>query len=314
MRSVLGFVVIAGLLILGAGCADPEEESASCIPGETQQCYCTDGSAGAQECEEDRTFGTCVCDSNGSSGDAGGDVGGDAGECTPDCSGLECGEDPVCGESCGECEGSEVCDSGQCVCTPDCSGLECGEDPVCGESCGECDGINVCDSGQCVEADSHATWKLDGEVVHSATSATVTEPSYNVSQDTASTSVGSYVYEDNQLSITRVMVWIYDVSERDEISIDCDSPGSTSDLSTTMPVGASGDMPIEWHGEQFSRNNCTNSVDEGEDEAVKWDFEFTEITSETLVGDFSIEILGAGPREGSTLEVFGQFDDELEEE
>lgn len=76
-------------------------------------------------------------------------------ECVPDCSGRECGPDPVCGESCGTCTGGETCNSsGQCVsetCVPDCSGRECGPDPVCGESCGTCAGGETCNSsGQCI--------------------------------------------------------------------------------------------------------------------------------------------------------------------
>lgn len=49
------------------------------------------------------------------------------------------------------CPSGNVCEDGACVpvtCTPDCSGRVCGPDPVCGSSCGTCDG--VCDSaGQC---------------------------------------------------------------------------------------------------------------------------------------------------------------------
>lgn len=73
--------------------------------------------------------------------------------CNPDCSGLECGPDPVCGESCGGCGAGESCQAGQCVegpCEPNCSGLECGPDPVCGESCGTCGAGEVCQAGGCV--------------------------------------------------------------------------------------------------------------------------------------------------------------------
>ncbi|MFT5993760.1 MAG: hypothetical protein ACI82G_002765, partial [Bradymonadia bacterium] len=36
--------------------------------------------------------------------------------CVPDCSGRECGADPICGESCGSCAASENCDAaGQCI-------------------------------------------------------------------------------------------------------------------------------------------------------------------------------------------------------
>jgi outer membrane protein assembly factor BamB len=36
--------------------------------------------------------------------------------CTPDCSGRDCGPDPVCGEDCGPCAAGEICDSaGLCI-------------------------------------------------------------------------------------------------------------------------------------------------------------------------------------------------------
>lgn len=53
--------------------------------------------------------------SGGSGGSGGGTTGPGAGnpECVPDCSGLSCGPDPNCGQSCGTC-GSGTCDAGQC--------------------------------------------------------------------------------------------------------------------------------------------------------------------------------------------------------
>ena len=73
------------------------------------------------------------------------------GACVPACGGLECGPDPVCGESCGTCSDVETCQSGQCVegpCTPDCAGLECGDDG-CGGNCGTCAEGYTCVAGQC---------------------------------------------------------------------------------------------------------------------------------------------------------------------
>ena len=61
-------------------------------------------------------------------------------DCVADCTGLECGPDPICGSSCGSCDvgAGEWCDAGTCsgdVCTPDCTGLECGVYPICGDPC-----------------------------------------------------------------------------------------------------------------------------------------------------------------------------------
>ncbi len=70
-----------------------------------------------------------------------------------DCSSLECGRDPVCGESCGTCGDGETCQAGACVsgeCVANCSGLECGPDPECGDSCGTCEDGKNCDGGTCV--------------------------------------------------------------------------------------------------------------------------------------------------------------------
>lgn len=72
--------------------------------------------------------------------------------CVQDCSGRQCGLDPTCRESCGDCELPYTCnEQGQCVCLPECKGRECGPDPICPESsCGSCDENYECDSyGQC---------------------------------------------------------------------------------------------------------------------------------------------------------------------
>lgn len=69
--------------------------------------------------------------------------------CQPDCSGRQCGPDPVCGSDCGSCPAGHICQEGQCVCQPDCSGLECGPDPVCGSDCGSCAEGQVCREGRC---------------------------------------------------------------------------------------------------------------------------------------------------------------------
>ena len=81
--------------------------------------------------------------------------------CVPDCSGRECGVDPVCGTSCGSCNSTagETCNvtSGVCsVCVPDCSGKECGTESVCGSICGTCDTAagEYCESGTCVKDES----------------------------------------------------------------------------------------------------------------------------------------------------------------
>lgn len=42
-------------------------------------------------------------------------------------------------------------DTSGCVCAPVCGGLECGLDPQCGQSCGECAIGSTCETGKCIE-------------------------------------------------------------------------------------------------------------------------------------------------------------------
>ena len=74
--------------------------------------------------------------------------------CVPNCSGRQCGPDPVCGTSCGACATGSCNAAGQCVsaCVPNCSGRQCGPDPVCGTSCGTCATGSCNAAGQCVSA------------------------------------------------------------------------------------------------------------------------------------------------------------------
>lgn len=78
------------------------------------------------------------------------------------CGSRECGDDG-CGNSCGTCAGDLSCSpAGQCTneCFPDCTGVECGPDPICGTDCGlnACDDDNectddFCEAGRCAHTD-----------------------------------------------------------------------------------------------------------------------------------------------------------------
>lgn len=69
--------------------------------------------------------------------------------CAPACDGLQCGLDPNCGESCGECQGDNACVDGQCMCEAQCDGRECGKDGCAGD-CGTCADDESCSAeGQC---------------------------------------------------------------------------------------------------------------------------------------------------------------------
>ncbi len=72
-------------------------------------------------------------------------------DCEQDCSGLECGNDPVCNRSCGTCEANEICNNGKCECRPNCDGRRCGPDPICGTPCGNCGANQICrTNGTCL--------------------------------------------------------------------------------------------------------------------------------------------------------------------
>ena len=65
-----------------------------------------------------------------------------------DCSGLQCGPDPICSTSCGSCRGNDECRDGQCVCLPSCASRECGSDG-CDSTCGDCEQGEFCADGVC---------------------------------------------------------------------------------------------------------------------------------------------------------------------
>ncbi|MBM4371939.1 MAG: hypothetical protein FJ098_09810, partial [Deltaproteobacteria bacterium] len=74
------------------------------------------------------------------------------GGCTPDCEGMECGDDG-CGGQCGACDESQVCVGGLCMddddpCVAACKDRECGA--VNGCLCGTCPEGEACDGGLCI--------------------------------------------------------------------------------------------------------------------------------------------------------------------
>ncbi|MBN1946042.1 MAG: formylglycine-generating enzyme family protein [Bradymonadales bacterium] len=65
--------------------------------------------------EEDATLADLQPEVDGATGDQQtGDVSEES-TCTPDCSGLECGPDPLCGQECGPCDWGWICNEGDCV-------------------------------------------------------------------------------------------------------------------------------------------------------------------------------------------------------
>ena len=134
----VGFACEDGLCI-GVTC-DKAWEVPDCLGDCAPQAWigngaCDDGSTGA--------YFACA----GYGWDAG-----DCDPCEPNCTGMECGLDPICNYPCGSCDESDYCLDGVCMeCS--CELAECGTGP-CGEDCGLCpEGTgcvdNICEPMTC---------------------------------------------------------------------------------------------------------------------------------------------------------------------
>ena len=112
-----------------------------CEAGRQLECACPNDVTGYQTCLADGSgWGDCLC------------------ECEKDCTGRECGDDPICGESCGTCTDNSTCsNTGGCEC----------DYVECSEAC--CSNGEKCLGGQCTDCcvDAEAgKWFVDitGEV------------------------------------------------------------------------------------------------------------------------------------------------------
>lgn len=117
---------------------DPSEgEEAAGESGSSGEEEATAGKGGATGDEDtsDEGGNTGVNDTSGEGGASGEDS-----SCTPDCIDRECGPDPVCGESCGNCKAGYDCVSGACIsATPIKANSDtCSDDSECAsDNCGE---------------------------------------------------------------------------------------------------------------------------------------------------------------------------------
>lgn len=131
----------------GMACNTPPADS--CVDASTKRVYKGAGTCNQGVCSY--TFEDITC----AEGEC---IDGVCEGCTPACGARECGPDPRCGESCGDCIGCEnetdpsLCmEDGTCamVCCPDCTNRQCGDDG-CGGVCGTCDPGCSCNmNGQC---------------------------------------------------------------------------------------------------------------------------------------------------------------------
>lgn len=131
----------------GVVCNSPPADT--CVDNLTKRVYKSPGTCDAGECSYGHEDIQCA---------EGECVGGVCEGCTPSCGTRECGPDPRCGASCGDCIGCEdeidpsLCMAdGTCamVCCPDCTNRQCGDDG-CGGVCGSCDPECSCNAyGQC---------------------------------------------------------------------------------------------------------------------------------------------------------------------
>jgi fibronectin type 3 domain-containing protein len=115
-------------------------------------------------CGGDGCGGSCGTCSGGQTCDATGKCV----ACPLNCPTDSCGFDG-CGGTCACATGKSCDNTGHCVtstCTPDCSGRQCGPDPVCKTTCGTCTGTNQqCDTtGKCVLVCPAGTGDCDGNI------------------------------------------------------------------------------------------------------------------------------------------------------
>ncbi len=140
------------VLLLGlSACSSPSERAGRPHGRSTGQDSCEFARDGECDEPENCAWGTDTTDCNTKNQNNNNSNN----NCTPNCGDRVCGNDPVCGMSCGSCDMQQSCTTmGECVansCTPNCQGISCGPDPVCGMSCGSCDMEQSCNSmGQCV--------------------------------------------------------------------------------------------------------------------------------------------------------------------
>lgn len=163
-------------LLIVAGCSDGTENNGervpSCTPGRSISCTCSNGRHGSQTCESDGTFATCECGTM------------DAGLATTDASAVDRPDSETVADAREDEQDAET------ICEPDCSAVQCGQDPICGESCGECDGIQTCTpEGKCEDS---ATWLRVrvGEATVFETTEIGGATGYDVSDDLSRVAIG----------------------------------------------------------------------------------------------------------------------------
>jgi len=92
---------------------------AICLVSDTCEYVCNPGATTCGPCSKPCGGGTSVCTNGCSSWNVACHTQACPPGCTPNCSGMECGPDPVCSVSCGTCTAPETCNaSGQCVAPP----------------------------------------------------------------------------------------------------------------------------------------------------------------------------------------------------
>ncbi len=150
--AIWSFELQPGDYTISASAAGFDSNTRTCSVSAGNTSWCSIGlrevcipDCNGRNCGADGCGGSCgACAASEACSDAGVCI------CQPECAGLQCGPDPVCGQSCGQCQGEQGCVSGQCketVCQPNCTGRQCGPDPVCGQICGQCPEGQACEAG-----------------------------------------------------------------------------------------------------------------------------------------------------------------------
>jgi hypothetical protein len=148
-------VAFAVLLVLAGGCQQGSITD-SCPDGILAGGQCYPRNCPGQACLESQACQNGICTEISCLGvdcpEGEACISGECQPCTPGCQGRECGPDPLCNTSCGECTLPKTCElpSGSCVCTPDCAGKCGGAADSCGGNCiGNCPSGHWCNEQAC---------------------------------------------------------------------------------------------------------------------------------------------------------------------
>ena len=193
----------------------------------------------------------------------------------------------------------------------DCTGLDCGTDPVCGKPCGTCTGTTACnEKGKCVTTGNYMEFELNGQTIAEyGFEGLHTGGLWTVSSDVAS---AHFSTPDWQILATLV---VNDVSGAFPVKYGCGGDPIVKvnhrvDALTPWTGDPAEAFPIEWRSMGYSTE--AECGEWGDDTIQTLSFDLTVISTNKAKGTYSITILGGGPRSGDTMVISGAFNIDFE--